>query len=325
MINRRLLRVKTVQILYSAYIKRNFDISTATAEVENSALKSYDLYNLLLQLLVDIHHTACLRNDIVNSRLGDAKGAGAVDDKLINNRFLLQLANNRTLVNYLNNRKLSWVEHQDIVKQILNDILQSEYYSKYIASDTDSYDNDKSFCRDIVKREFMYNDDLYTAIEEENIYWIDGFDLIVDFVVKTIKNAQAPDSRSQGTDKDDERGDSVVADDSKLLLPMYDTQKGENISFATRVIEQVLLNDEKANDEITSYLKGWDFSRILLIDKILLKCAIAELSLYPNVPIQIITNEYTELAKQFSTPNSSKFINRVVNDMSRKVQDNPFR
>lgn len=288
------------------FVKHNFDISAAEKEIALSARKSYDLYHYLLLLLVDVHHAATVRNDISMSRLGDTRGAEVVADRFIDNRFINQLAKNDALQTYANEEKLTWAEHQDFVKSILNDILQSEYYKSYIDADGSDYDADKELWRKVVRKELTDNEELYAVVEEDNIYWVNGLDLIIEFVIKTIKQF------------DEERGDG------QELLPMFDPAKGEGLKYATDLIDDVVLNSEKTDDQIEKHLKNWELNRIPTMDMVILKCAISELDSNEKTPANIVINEYVEIAKFFSSPKSAKFINGVLDRMASERKENPF-
>ena len=64
----------------------------------------------------------------------------------------------------------------------------------------------------------------------------------------------------------------------------------------------------------------WDVERIAVVDRIILRLAIAELMTEADVPSKVIINEAVEIAKKFSTENSSRFVNGVLDAVARKLQ-----
>lgn len=297
MINRTLLRTKSVQVLYSMYVKQNLDLVMAESEINMSARKSYDLYHYILLLMVEIHRAAYLRNDMINNRKGETRGQAAIADRFINNRFIGQLAENRALLTYAGEEKLSWAENQDVVKNILNSVLASDYYAEYISAETDSYQADKDLWRKILKQTIINSDDFDNTLEDNNIYWYTGFDLIIEFIIKTIKNFKEENQ------------------DEQELLPMFDKEKGEDLNYAVELIDHVLLHSGETDEAIKARLNNWELERIPTMDKVILKCALAEMSLNALTPRSIIINEYVEIAKYFSSPKSANFVNGVLDKM----------
>ncbi len=75
---------------------------------------------------------------------------------------------------------------------------------------------------------------------------------------------------------------------------------------------------EKMDGRIERHLKNWEFSRIAIIDKIILRMALTEMYFILDVPVEVSINEAVELAKSFGTDNSAKFINGVLDAVYRE-------
>lgn len=207
------------------------------------------------------------------------------------------MAENRALLTYAGEEKLSWAENQDVVKNILNSVLASDYYAEYISAETDSYQADKDLWRKILKQTIINSDDFDNTLEDNNIYWYTGFDLIIEFIIKTIKNFKEENQ------------------DEQELLPMFDKEKGEDLNYAVELIDHVLLHSGETDEAIKARLNNWELERIPTMDKVILKCALAEMSLNALTPRSIIINEYVEIAKYFSSPKSANFVNGVLDKM----------
>lgn len=94
----------------------------------------------------------------------------------------------------------------------------------------------------------------------------------------------------------------------------------EDITFATELLNKTLLNGAELAAEIEGQTPNWDKDRIAEIDAILLKMAIAELLYFPSIPERVSINEYLEIAKEYSTPKSSIFINGVLDKLTKDYQ-----
>ncbi len=94
---------------------------------------------------------------------------------------------------------------------------------------------------------------------------------------------------------------------------------------STEFVEQLAVLYESHKDEIDKdiikHLKNWDFSRLAIIDRIILRMAIIELLYLPDIPPEVSINEAIELAKKYSTDKSDKFINGILDAAFRKLKN----
>jgi N utilization substance protein B len=91
-------------------------------------------------------------------------------------------------------------------------------------------------------------------------------------------------------------------------------------TFLELLIRGVLDRLDELDAEITDASKNWSLERIAIIDKIILRLAIYELQ-HSETPTKVVLNEAIELAKNFSTENSGKFINGLLDSLARKIRD----
>ncbi len=82
--------------------------------------------------------------------------------------------------------------------------------------------------------------------------------------------------------------------------------------FAHNLIRRVLSNVEELDSKIKERVENWELNRIALIDKILLRMGICELLYFPDIPPKVSINESIEIAKNYSTASSGKFINGIL-------------
>lgn len=82
--------------------------------------------------------------------------------------------------------------------------------------------------------------------------------------------------------------------------------------FGESLINKVLIHKEELDKKITGRVSNWEMSRIALIDKLLLRMALCELFYFPDIPPKVTINEAIEIAKEFSTAGSGKFINGIL-------------
>lgn len=94
----------------------------------------------------------------------------------------------------------------------------------------------------------------------------------------------------------------------------------EDVEYARNVIVAAREQAEKSNELIDRFSKNWDLERIALLDRILMRLAIAELTSCNEIPIKVTINEVIELAKRYSTDKSGTFINGILDAITDELK-----
>lgn len=292
MVNRILIRIKVVQIIYSYYLKGANDMSNAEKELLFSLDKTYELYHYLLLLIIELTDTQTARLEMAKSKHLATKEEKDPNIRFINNRFIAQLKTCKAFDDYLAQQKISWINEQDFLRLLLDKIESSDIYADYMASDDDSYEADKEFWRKVFKQIITENEDLRELLESQSLYWNDDFDIISTFVLKTIKKFEAKNGAKQ------------------TLLPMF--KDNEDADFAKRLFRRAILDAEVNKQLINEHSKNWELDRVAQMDIIIMSVALAEIKTFPSIPIKVTLNEYIEIAKSYSTLKSGHFINGIL-------------
>jgi N utilization substance protein B len=93
---------------------------------------------------------------------------------------------------------------------------------------------------------------------------------------------------------------------------LSDLTSQADINFAKQLINKVVANTKELDEKIQERVANWEMDRIALIDRILLRIGISELFYFPDIPPKVTINEVIEIAKDYSTSNSNKFINGIL-------------
>tara|TARA_R110002051_G_scaffold315219_1_gene393346 strand:- start:488 stop:1297 length:810 start_codon:yes stop_codon:yes gene_type:complete len=222
-------------------------------------------------------------------------------EKFVNNSFLKLISNNKALQEELENRKLkNWYLNDEYVKLLYKEITASDLYLKYMANKSSGFEEDKALVLELFKNVIAPNDKIYDYFEDDKLTWVDDIPLVNTFILKLLKKAKQN------------------SPESYFLPPLVKDQ--EDIEFAIKLLRKTLLNNESLIKEIEGKTPNWDKDRIADIDAILLKMAIAELLNFPSIPEKVTINEYLELAKEYSTPKSSTFINGILDKLVKEYQ-----
>lgn len=300
MINRKLIRVKIVQLTYAYYQNGHHNMDTAEKELLFSLSKAYDLYNYLLGLIVAIMQEERRRVDIATRR-AEREGAETPSQRFAFNKFATQLEENKQLNLFMEDKKMSWENDVEAVRKLCDQIEQSPLYQEYMMSDAEDYETDRELWRRIYRTLIQGNEDLDAILEEKSLYWNDDKEIVDTFVLKTIK-------RFDPANKADQE-----------LLPEYDDT--EDREYALKLFRSTILNADTYQRYMSETSRNWNFSRLAYMDVVLMQIAIAEMLTFPNIPISVTINEYVDLAKLYSTPKSGGYINGMLDAIARHLVD----
>lgn len=300
MLSRRLLRVKVVQMVYAFYKTGDTDISKKEKELFHSISKSHELYHLFLLLLVDIHTYAIKRIEFGKNKKRPTREDLNPNTKFVDNLLLKQLLVNKSLLSYTEKNKISWANYENVIKNIFKEITASSIYIDYMNDESgNDYEKDIKFIAKLFEKVIAPVEDIYSAIEEQSIYWNDEAEFIISMVIKTIKSF------------DQEKGAN------QELLPEF--RDKEDKDFVKKLFRKSLVNGEQNRDLIKKYTRNWDFERVAFMDVVIMQVAIAELMEFQEIPPRVTLNEYIEIAKHYSTAKSGVFINGIIDKIVEEL------
>ena len=300
MVNRILIRIKVVQIVYSYLVNKDKSIDTSEKELFFSLEKAYELYHRLLLLMIEL--TDAQNKRIENARFKYTATAADKnpDTRLINNRFIAQLRENKMLKEYVDRQSVSWVNEPDFIRILLDRLLASDLYKTYLTSEEDSYAVDQDFWKKAFKHIIVENEDLSEILEAQSLYWNDDLETISTFVLKTIKRFD----QSKGAEQE--------------LLPMF--KDDEDAEFAKMLFRKTLMNVDVNKALIDQHTKNWEIDRVAFMHIVIMLVAIAEIKSFPTIPVKVTLNEYIEIAKAYSTIKSGHFINGILDAIASQLK-----
>lgn len=305
MINRTLVRTKVIQTLFAFYKDGEKTALTARKELLNSFSDTYSLYMLMLAFADELTTFADEQLQLNKERAAITHQAYTPNRRFVNNKIAQQLFNNRRLRTYLEEQKLCWDAGLSAIPAIYKQLIESPFYIEYMALDAPTYEDDKQLWRKIYANLLMDNEHLTAALEELEVIldhqgWTTDIDLVLTYVVKTIKRFK------------EENGDD------QSLLEMFDSE--QELNFAKDLLSTAINNADEYRALIASVLKNWEAERIAYMDSIILIAALAEITQFNNIALEISMNEYIELAKEYSGEKSYGFINGVLNKIVQNLQ-----
>ena len=300
MINRVLIRLKIIQIVYAYYQNGSKNLDSAEKELFYSLSKAYDLYNYLLMLMIALTNYAQKRIDAAKAKLSPTEEDLNPNTKFVENKFIAQLEVNKQLMDFVANQKRTWANDEDFLKALFEKISASDIYKEYMAASDSSYDADRELWRKLYKTFIFNNEELDALLEDQSLYWNDDKEIVDTFVLKTIK-----------------RFDEKNGADQPLLPEFKDDEDQE---FARRLFRRSILNCDYYRHLISENTRNWDLDRVAFMDVIIMQCALAEILSFPNFPISVSLNEYVDIAKVYSTNKSGSFVNGTLDGIVKVLK-----
>ncbi len=293
MLNRRHIRVKVMQSLFSYKGGEGDDLNPSIKFLNYSISSMYDLYLLMIAILPEIHVKAESYLDKSKQKHLATKADKDPNKKFIQNQILVSLRENIAFKEELKKRKLTnWTVDDEYIDILFKDTLKSQNYLDYMNSRSSSFQEDLDFIVSLFKEVIAPNEKLYEYIEDKNLTWLDDLPLVNTTILKLLRKTK-PNSAS-----------------AHFLPPLYKDE--EDMTFAVELFTNTVLNSTLFSEEIAAKTKNWDSERIAALDSVLLKMAICEFQKFPSIPVKVTINEYLEIAKEYSTPKSSIFINGIL-------------
>ena len=303
MLNRRHIRTKVMQVIYA--LKRTEELNlTSEEKFLNLSMDSmYELYLLMLSLLVKVHEKAKDQQEKSQQKHLLTSEDLNPNMKFVKNALLVQLSENQYLKEALERHKVNnWELDNEYVEVIFRAILESDRFSKYMSAESSTYNKDRQFVVELFKEVIAPNEKLYNYLEDRNLTWIDDLPVVNTALVKLLNKSKENNYEDYFT--------------TKLFKDEEDKE------FGLSLLKHTIKNLEPYTEEISLKTKNWDKDRIADIDFVLLQMAICEFHEFPSIPTKVSINEYIEIAKEYSTPKSNVFINGVLDKIVKEYNEN---
>ena len=294
MISRRNIRVKVMQTLYTMEAQEQ---SMKPGEPARILQKHFDqsrqLLSYLIYLIMEIARYAETDSHRRASKHLPSEADLHVNTKLAGNEWLWKMQEDAALKKAFETDKPHLQENRDLIKRLYMELSATEEYQKYVREQG----RDKKTERDIL--EFIFasllvpNEHFQAHIEELFSNWDDDGEMISQIVMSYLAK---PGSVS--------------------FQEIISKEKAE---FARLLLQTVIEKKEVVMDLIRPRLKNWDAERIATLDMILMQMGVVEFLYFETIPPKVSINEYIDLAKDYSTPQSGQFVNGILDNIHKEL------
>ena len=286
MLNRRHIRTIVIQSIYSNSVEL-IDHSTLKTHITKSASTTLDLFYCIIDLIKEIN---LYFNNIESKKFSCS---------FVSQNPYFFFFNKLNQKNFKRKQQVNWDLNLNYIIDLQSDFI--ELNKKYTELNKDDKDSKLEFFIESYSDIIAESDLLYEFLEDQNLNWINDFPYINSFILKNIEKIDLQNPKS-------------------FHLPsLYDYQ--DEIEFGQDLFNKILSNNEDLKNHLIGRTPNWDSERIAKIDYAILITSIAELLYFPSIPPKVTINEYIEIAKEFSSPSSGKFINGVLDNLIKDLTD----
>lgn len=298
MLNRRQLRIKAMEIIYSYENSNDKQVENQLALFKNSTERFYHLYVLMISFFTEF-------KDHCDDRLETSKKKFLEDKSFYfylnvsKNTFLNKITSNSILDEKIKLYKVRyWSEYPDHLKSLVKKIEIKGMFNNEKELNLD-FESERKQIILIFKKVIASDQKLYDFIEESYLSWPNDFALVNSLILINLKKIKKYSK-------------------SILFKSIYKNKKDSN--FGKKLIEHNIENDEFIKTEIINVIDNWDVERIAKIDMVLLKMCFSEFLYFKDIPVKVSINEYIDIAKDFSSSKSNVFLNGILDKLAKKFQ-----
>ncbi|MFA6770096.1 MAG: transcription antitermination protein NusB [Bacteroidales bacterium] len=290
MISRRLIRIKVFKVLFSRISSGSNSFLAGEKELLLSCDKTLELYYFILSLPLALKAVAEQKIENGLKKHKPTPEELSPNMKFVENRLILLLEEDDELRGFCSKKGLNWLDHISYVRRLYKTISESSYFETYMTSGVSSLQEDIRVVCSILEEELEYCEELDSILEDSNLYWIDDLAFVINVITKKLYSV---------------RKNEVLFHPSVFL-------KDEDKDYALRLLNVSMIRYNEYAELMSKYVINWETDRLAAIDILLIVMGIAEAVSFPNIPIKVTINEYVELSKFYSTPNSKIFVNGML-------------
>jgi N utilization substance protein B len=286
-----------MQSIYAMIKSHDDDIVKEEKFIKFSIKKMFDLYVLLLQLLVEVQKLAEQKQEISKKKYLATQEDLSPNRKFVENKLIKKIGESTSISLHIESQHLiNWSKDDEYVKIIWDKLQKSALFSDYLTTEEDSFNVDKSFVIDFFREIVAPNTKLAEYFEDENITWVDDIPFVNTWVLRSLKKQKATSTFSLGS--------------------LYKNQ--DDLDFVSELFKKVILNHHTFENDIKIHTPNWESDRIADMDMILIKMGACEFLNFPMIPTKVTINEYIEIAKDYSSEKSGYFVNGVLDKLSKE-------
>lgn len=304
MLNRRFLRVKALQEIYAYHQSESSNLPQAERHLLEGVENLYKLFVYQLSFWVEVKKFAERRIEENKQKHFPTEEDLNPNMKFVNNRILNALDDNKHLMSLEEKYKINWADsREDFIRKLYVKLTETPEYQEYMSNGKDSFSDDKRFLDTVIDTYMPENGLLFDYYSDRDLSFNSDYQVATYLLWKFINDL------------------SASFDASSKLPPIYKAEEDDK-EFVIKLFEKTILHSGEYRELVSANISNWDYDRLALMDKILIFMALTEFCEFHSIPVKVTINEYIEISKFYSTPESRRFVNGMLDKLASVLKEN---
>ena len=303
MLNRRFLRVKALQSIYAYHQSESSNLPQAERQLLEWVEDLYKLFVYQLSFWVEIRHFAERRIEENKQKHFPTEEDLNPNMKFVNNSILKALDDNKHLMKLEEQYKINWADsREDFIRNMFVKLVETPEYQEYMSNGKTGFGEDKRFLATVIETYMPENGLLYDYYSDRDLSFNSDYQLAIYLLWKFISEM------------------SSNFDEFSMLPPIYKAETDDK-EFVVKLFEKTILHADEYMELVKANISNWDYDRLALMDKILIFMALTEFCEFHSIPVKVTINEYIEISKFYSTSESRRFVNGMLDRLSNVLKE----
>lgn len=303
MLNRRFLRVKALQEIYAYHQSGSANLPLAERHLLEEVDDLYKLFVYQLAFWVEVKQFAERRIEENRNKHFPTEEDLNPNLKFVNNRILNVLEGNKSLLALEDKYKINFADsREDFIRSFFNRLVEYPEYQEYMTNGKDSFGDDRSFLASVIDTYMADDDLLFDYYSDRDLSFNSDFQVAIFLLWKFINEMPA----SFGVDSP--------------MPPLFKADD-EDKDFVVKLFEKTILHAGEYRELVNANISNWGYDRLALMDKILIFMALTEFTEFHLIPVKVTINEYIEISKFYSTPDSRRFVNGMLDKLALLLKE----
>ena len=304
MLNRRILRIKAFKVVYSRVENPAMQLPDAESELERSCEATRDLYLRMRAITGPLAREARARLDAARQKFNPTPEELNPNYKFAANALVPALEEDPDFSRIVKKKKISWENDDVLIRTLYESIREKDYFKKYMENPGSSLADAAALYVRIFEEEFSGLPALEDILEDLSIYWNDELEYALSWCCRSVEQI--------GKGKPWTLPELYMSEMSSA--PGRESDK----AFVLNLVRTAVGKFDHYHEMVSAVTPKWDAGRICATDLALIICGLAEADTFPGIDYRTTINEYVEISKYYSTPESRAFVNGVLDKLINK-------
>ena len=296
-----------MQEIYAYHQSNGNDLAKAERHLLESVDNLYELFVYQLSFWVEVKRFAERRIEENRNKHFPTEEDLNPNLKFVNNRIINALENNKHLLALEDKYKINWADFRDdFIRGFYNRLLDTTEYQQYMTNGKNGFEDDKRFLEAIIDNYMPDDSNLYDFYADRKLSFNSDYQISLFLFWKFINELPAS------------------FNENSMLPRVFKTENESDLddkTFAIKLFEKTILRANEYREMVKDNLSNWDYDRLVLMDKILIFMALTEFCEFHFIPVKVTINEYIEISKFYSSPESRRFVNGLLDKLASLLKE----